>query len=537
MKRGWRQPAAQPWGPSSVSSALPVASQSSQMAPGATRPAWRRLAIGAIALIAATVGWWVGRSRVRPVSVDTATRPAVTLTPLTSDPGFEGEPTFSPDGQTIAFVSDRTGDYEIFLRQVSGGPSLNLTNNPADDVQPAFSPDGRQIAFVSSRTGTSDVLYGQPDVPLLGGDIWVMPALGGSPRRIVDKGNFPSWSRDSKSLLYTAGPWFGQRIYQVSASGGTPRAIPIAFPPDGADLQPAISGDGKLVAFAAVEVFSNIERLPFDATSGRQTGGATPVTAGKDPIYFFSSAPDGSAVSFALARHVWRSATDGSAQQLTADPQFEDSAPRWSPDGQTIAFVRRATRQGGPSGIWIMEADGGNPRPILDTAGLTGLFAWTSEGRRVVHVSPRDRQLYVTDLSAKASRRLTNEPGVMPIIATSRDGRWAVYQSVQSGDVDLYAVPLDGGVSRPVVTTTHKDYHPSLSPTGQWLYYLHDHRALYRVPGPSQNWHQALPEKMIDFRLQSGAFVEDPQIAPDGRSLLYARGRFSGDLWIASLER
>ena len=108
---------------------------------------------------------------------------------------------------------------------------------------------------------------------------------------------------------------------------------------------------------------------------------------------------------------------------------------------------------------------------------------------------------------------------------------------MQSGDVDLYTVPLAGGPSRAVVASAHKDYHPSLSPTGQWLYYLHDHKAVYRVPGPSQNWRKAPPEKVIDFRLPAGAFVEDPQISPDGRYLLYARGRFSADIWIASIER
>ncbi|HEX9148907.1 MAG TPA: protein kinase, partial [Thermoanaerobaculia bacterium] len=66
----------------------------------------------------------------------------VTVTPLTNDPGYEGEPTFSPDGETVAYVSDRTGNFDIFLKQISGGPDVNITNSPADDVQPAFSPDG-----------------------------------------------------------------------------------------------------------------------------------------------------------------------------------------------------------------------------------------------------------------------------------------------------------------------------------------------------------------------------------------------------------
>lgn len=159
------------------------------------------------------------------ISLDKAT-----LTPLTIDPGFEGEPTFAPDGQTIAYVSDRTGNFEIFLRQIAGGPDINLTNNAADDMQPAFSPDGKQIVFVSSRTGESDCLcffiYGT-EQPLMGGAIWVMPALGGSPRRIIETGTFPLWSPDGSSIVFTKGSWYGQKIFKVAAVGGEPQEIPV----------------------------------------------------------------------------------------------------------------------------------------------------------------------------------------------------------------------------------------------------------------------------------------------------------------------
>ena len=80
---------------------------------------------------------------------------AASLVQLTSDPGYEGEPTFSPDGETIAYASDRSGDLEIYLQQVAGGEAINLTRHPGDDAQPAFSPDGRQIAFVSTRSSAT----------------------------------------------------------------------------------------------------------------------------------------------------------------------------------------------------------------------------------------------------------------------------------------------------------------------------------------------------------------------------------------------
>src|SRR5262249_2887307 len=128
-----------------------------------------------------------------------------TLSLLTTDPGYEGEPTFSPDGQTIAYVSDRDGNFEIYLQQISGGTAINLTRNPAADIQPAFSPDGREIAFVSDRSGTSEILHAAPGLPVVGGDVWIMPALGGAARRIVEHGEFPSWTPDGSALIYVHG--------------------------------------------------------------------------------------------------------------------------------------------------------------------------------------------------------------------------------------------------------------------------------------------------------------------------------------------
>jgi dipeptidyl aminopeptidase/acylaminoacyl peptidase len=177
-------------------------------------------AFGALLILGvAAAAWTLSSSRTQPVS-EAASAPLerVTLAPTTVDQGYEGEPTFSPDGQTIAYVSDRTGNFEIFLKQVTGGPDINLTNNPADDMQPSFSPDGKQIAFVSSRSGEYNCLcfflYGT-EQPLMGGAIWVMPALGGSPRRIVESGTFPSWSPDGSAIIYSSGPWHGQRIYRA----------------------------------------------------------------------------------------------------------------------------------------------------------------------------------------------------------------------------------------------------------------------------------------------------------------------------------
>jgi eukaryotic-like serine/threonine-protein kinase len=561
---------------------------------------------------------------------------AITLTPLTTDPGYEGEPSFSADGQRLAYVSDRTGDFEIFLKQISGGPDINLTNNKADDVQPAFSPDGKQIAFVSTRSSSSNLLYPGVDYSLLGGDIWVMPALGGSPRRIAESGNFPSWSPDGTAIIYTRGTsWFRQKMYRVSAQGGDPKEIPITFKSDespapfwlhpsysaderwiafdaggkifvvsaaggearaivdgqhpawtsdgqsiiysnnapgksfslwqvhvsasegiasgpaqpltvgrGRDMQAAISRDNKIIAFAAQDLSFNVEVLPFDAETGRQTGEVKPATQGTNVIYFLSE--NGQAIIFenhiGTISHIWRVESNSAPTQLTSDASFTDTTPRWSPDGKTIAFIRRPANKpesvatGASASLWLMSPDGANPRKLIENAGNP---FWMPSGRAIGFgsvVNGNQNQINIYDVSTGNARQLTNEPGVVPIYAFSPDGKWLIYQSNPNGNIDLRAIPVEGGESRIVVGTPHQDYHPSVSPSGNWLYFQLDHKNIYRVPGPAQNWRQTEPQKVTNFP-ESGLFLEDPQISRDGRQLIYSRGRITGDLWLINLGK
>jgi serine/threonine protein kinase len=587
---------------------------------------WVTLILSSI-VAASYFAWRIGHSGAQPVR--TFLLENARVTPLTVDPGFEGEPTFAPDSQTIAYVSDRTGNFDIYLKQISGGPDINLTNNSADDMQPAFSPDGKQIAFVSSRQGQSDCLcffvYGT-DQPLMGGDIWVMPAFGGSPRRIVESGTFPSWSPDGKSIIFTKGPWYGQKVYKVSATGGEPQEINIslkgsspfvAYPsysPDGRwiafeaanavyvvsadggdpkpivegkhpvwsgnsqaliyssveagknftlwqipfspiegkasgsaepltvgrgrDTQATVSRDGKQIAFSALDVSFNLEALPFDAETGRIQGEARPITTGSDLIYFHSSSPDGRSSVFDSHRgatsHIWRVDYGSPVVQLTSDPAYEDSFPRWSPDGRFIAFNRkRANDAQAIEDVWLMAADGANPQRLVEKAGYT---SWMPNAPALIYLSLTEGQLYIYDLEKKISRRLTNEEGVYGSGVPSADGKWVSYMSIGSGNVDLRAVQIDGSGSRAVIATPRQDFHPLFSPSGKWIYFLLDHRNVYRIPGPAQDWKQTAPEKVTNFP-ESGLFLEDPQISPDGRNLVYARRRTTGDIWIMDLGK
>jgi dipeptidyl aminopeptidase/acylaminoacyl peptidase len=142
---------------------------------------------------------------------------------LTVDPGDEIDPTFAPDNETIAYASDRSGDYEIYLQKASGGPAVNLTESEGDDVQPSFSPDGQSIAFVSTRQSRHPLAT--PGCAR-GGDVG-NPALGGVPRRVAEDGF--QRGRPTGERYYLSGAWFRSGS-GVSPGGSAPETVPIRLP-------------------------------------------------------------------------------------------------------------------------------------------------------------------------------------------------------------------------------------------------------------------------------------------------------------------
>ena len=186
---------------------------------------WVLAGLLAIAVSALSIGFF-----------DRAPQPSVMhFRTVTNFAGVQAQPSLSPDGRSVAFVSNRDGHYNIYVGLISGGSLVQITNDPNLKSRPAWSPDGNTIAF--ARLNESGIW-----------DIWQVPALGGTPRRLILNAVDPAWSPDGHSLAYenvSTGT-----IWVSSTSGQNARQLAPAEP-GLQDTEPRFSPNGRMIAFAA----------------------------------------------------------------------------------------------------------------------------------------------------------------------------------------------------------------------------------------------------------------------------------------------
>jgi TolB protein len=150
----------------------------------------------------------------------------------------EGFPTWSPDGQWIAFTSRRDGNNEIYVVRMDGTELTRLTNQPTDDFAPAWSPDGTQIAFVSDRDNDPGV-----------NNLYLMNADGSNVRRLTNGSEIdysPAWSPNGEWIAFRAHQDGAGDIYLIHPDG-TGLVNLTDNPAD--DWAPVWSPDGTLIAF------------------------------------------------------------------------------------------------------------------------------------------------------------------------------------------------------------------------------------------------------------------------------------------------
>jgi len=292
--------------------------------------------------------------------------PQVTETP-TETPAFTPTPGPTPrggGGGQIAFVSDRTGRPQIFLIGVDGSGETQLTTLPDGACQPAWSPDGQSLLFISPCK-EKEVFYP-------GASIYIRNMADGSVSRHIDAlgGAFsPDWS--GSGIAFTHLELNQPRVWVAWSDGANPRQI---SEPNALDSHPSWSPNGERIVLVNN---SRTDRptLFWIFQDGSLPGSRPdPVTRSQGP-----RAPDwsprGDWIAYIEDQQVWVVAWDAKgygAQQLTVVGPNDD--PDFSPDGGWIAI--ESWRQGANHEIYIMTSDGSQQTRLTTDPGLDYQPAW-----------------------------------------------------------------------------------------------------------------------------------------------------------------
>jgi eukaryotic-like serine/threonine-protein kinase len=410
---------------------------------------------------------------------------ALHFVPLATDPGYEGFPAWSPDGQTIAYAAEVNDTLQIFTRQLSSSRPAQVTQAPYDCKHPFWSPDGKRLFYVSLARDRES--------------IWAVGAAGGTPQVVVENANRGAISPDGRTLAFlrdeerpdivgTSALWLSSPI---GAEAKRSTTLDLRF----VEGALAFSPDGRKLAICAIRRSTDAEAT----ARGWQfwivpQSGAPPYRRleswvdAAPRVTSFAWLPDSRHVVLGVTSlntpgsHLWMADLDGDrAWWLTRGPGSE-SYPSSSPDGEQVVFGA------GEPDYDVVETPltGNATRSLLATTRNESDPAWSGDGGLLAYVTDRSGQdeiwLHSRD-DREGDRPLITQRDfgddrtiMLSSPSFSPDGQRIAYQRNANKPIwplRIWISQTAGGPPVPLLPPTNEGYQsaPTWSPDGQWIAY------------------------------------------------------------------
>ncbi len=446
-------------------------------------------------------------------------------------------PAISPDGKTIAF--GYKGD--IYRVDVNGGVAVPLTIHEAQDMMPVWSHDGKSIAFASDRYGNFDV--------------FVIPATGGTPNRITynSAADYPyDFSVDNNQIIFGSGrnvqasnlrfysPRLFQNLYTVSVSGGTPVLV------SGAGMDRAhYNSKGTQLVFEDRKGYEDpwrkhhtssitrdiwvmdIASNKYKKISGFEGEDREPVFSSDDQYVYYLSEKNGN-------QNIYKTPLLAkiAEQQLTS---FKNNPVRHLSISttNTLCFTQDGeiyTLQNGgsPKKISVQIYNDGRQNVEKNVAvnGNVGEFALSPNGKEIAFITRGE--LFVTSVEGGQTKRITNTPQQERMVEWSADGKTLIYAAERNDNWDIYTTSIVRKEEpyfyaatvlkeTALIATNAEEFLPKFSPDGKEVAYL-ENRNVLKVFNLASKQSRSIIPKGHNYSYRDGDL--DFNWSPDGKYIL-----------------
>ena len=446
-------------------------------------------------------------------------------------------PAISPDGKSIAF--GYKGD--IYLVAATGGTAMPLTIHEAQDMMPVWSHDGKSIAFASDRNGNFDV--------------FVMPSTGGTPVRISynSAGDYPfDFSPDDKQIIFGSArnvqasnvrfysPRLFQNLYTVSVAGGRPLLL------SGAGMERAhYNSKGSEIVFEDRKGYEDPWRKHHTSSVTRdvwtmdvKNGTYKKISdfAGEDREPVYSS--DDEAVYYLSEKNGNQNIYK--KMMRATSPERQLSSFKTNPV-RHLSISRANTLCFTNDGDIYTLSDGGSPKKVpvqilndgrqnaeknVTVNGNVGSFALSPNGKEIAFVTRGE--IFVTSVDGTQTKRITNTPEQERMVEWAPDGKSLIYAAERNDNWDIYTSSIVRKEEpyfyastvlkeEPLIATGAEEFLPKYSPNGKEVAYL-ENRNLLRVYNIDTKQTHTLIPKGRNYSYGDGDL--DFNWSPDGKYVI-----------------
>ena len=371
---------------------------------------------------------------------------------------FFGRLSWSPDGKYLAYSDHANLDgsaTSIFLFSLESSDIRRLTfpRTSIGDYNPTFSPDGQTLAW--NRTSQDQT------------SIYTMALSGGEEQRLISGQQFGwglAWTPDGRDIVFGKAGWLANAawLWKISRNGGEPERL--QFGQEG--VQPSIRGDRLVYAREMANI--NIWRRTLNSSDHPSEMFIYSTRMESGPQF----SPDGKMVAFESTRsgnyEIWMCRSDGTGLVQVTHFNSMTGTPRWSPDGRQIAFDSRAP---GNASIFVIDAQGASPRRVTNEASSALVPSWSRDGRLIYFASDRTGRNEVWKIPAAggSSAQVTHHGGFAAF--ESPDGKFLYYAKGASVP-GIWRIPTSGGEEVEIISSLDAGHWGYWAVVENGIYYL-----------------------------------------------------------------